>query len=243
MTTDGRGAGAPLDHTRQVTIDALCEHFANDAMTVEEFEARVDVAHRATSHDELRDLLADLPSGDLPAVAGSRHPAGRSGSQVAPLHHENESSYAVAIMGGSRRQGRWAPARVTNTIAIMGGVELDFREALLPPGITEVKVYTVMGGVEIIVPPELAVESRGIGVLGGFDHAGNDPPHPEHSAPVLRISGVALMGGVDIKVRHLGESPRDARRRRRQERRERRKALRERRDDRLMSDEVDRLSD
>ena len=58
MTNDGQGARPPLDHTRQVTIDALCEHFANDVMSVEDFEARVDVAHRATTVEELRELLA-----------------------------------------------------------------------------------------------------------------------------------------------------------------------------------------
>lgn len=243
MTTDARGGGAPINHTRQVTIDALCEHFANDAMTVEEFEARIDVAHRATSLDELRELLTDLPSGDLPAVSNAAHPAARSGGRVAPREHQKETSYAVAIMGGSRRHGQWTPARVTHTLAVMGGVELDFREAALPPGVTEVKIYALMGGVEVIVPPELNVESHGIGILGGFDHAGDDASRPEGGAPVLRISGVAIMGGVDIKMRYPGESSRDARRRRRQERRDRRRALREARDKRLMSDDVRRLDD
>lgn len=243
MTTDARGGGTPINHTRQVTIDALCEHFANDAMTVEEFEARIDVAHRATTLDELRDLLSDLPSGNLPAAAHSAHPATRATGRVAPREHQKETSYAVAIMGGSRRQGQWTPARVTNTIAVMGGVELDFREAALPPGVTEVKIFTLMGGVEVIVPPDLTVESHGIGILGGFDHAGNDAVHPDAGAPVLRVSGVALMGGVDIKVRHPGESARDARRRHRQERRDRRRELREARDERLMSDDVRRLDD
>lgn len=98
---------------------------------------------------------------------------------------------------------------------------------MLPPGITQLRVYTVMGGVEIIVPPGLSVESHGVGILGGFDHAGDDAKGLDPSAPVLRVSGVAMMGGVDITVRRIGESARDARRRRRQERREkRRRALR-----------------
>ena len=35
MSEQADGTRAPLDHTRQVTIDALCEHFANDVMSVE----------------------------------------------------------------------------------------------------------------------------------------------------------------------------------------------------------------
>ena len=230
MTHDQLGGPAPLNHTRQLAIDALCEHFANDAITVEDFERRVDSAHQATSVEELRALLRDLPTSNLPAAPGATpRPVVTEGYAVAPREHTKENGYAISVLGGTRRRGRWSPARITHAIAIMGGAELDFREALLPPGVTEVKVYAVMGGVEIIVPPNLTVESHGIGILGGFEHAGDQYRDYDPGAPVLRISGVALMGGVDVKVRLVGESARDARKRRRQERRgERREELRTR---------------
>jgi hypothetical protein len=103
---------------------------------------------------------------------------------------------------------------------------LDFREALLPPGVTELKVYTVFGGVEVIVPPGLNVESRGIALMGGFEHVSDELTSPDPDAPTLRITGIAVMAGVDVNVRHPGETARDARRRRRLERRELRKKLR-----------------
>jgi hypothetical protein len=74
----------------------------------------------------------------------------------------------------------------------------------------------------------MTVESHGIGILGGFEHVGDEIRGHDPDAPVLRVSGVALMGGVDIRVRHPGESARDARRRRRQERREKRRLVRRR---------------
>jgi len=219
----------PLERTRQLTIDALCEHFANDAMEVEEFERRVDIAHAAATTDALRDLLRDLPGGDLPAVAGAGQGTGvasQRGYQMIPADEVKERGFAVAILGGSTRKGRWTPARTTFAVAIMGGTELDFREAILAPGVTEVQVFTMWGGVDIVVPPGLNVESHGIGIMGGFDHRA-DGLDPDPSAPTLRISGIALMGGVDITVRHVGESARDARRRRRQERRDRLREVRD----------------
>jgi hypothetical protein len=227
--SDDRAPAPALDHTRQLTIDALCEHFANDVMSVEEFERRVDGAHSAVTSDELRDLLRDLPGGDLPAVAGTNMGTGiqaQRGYSMAPADEVKERGFAVAVMGGSTRKGRWTPARTNFAVAIMGGTELDFREARLGPGVTEVQVFTMWGGVEIIVPPGLNVESHGIGIMGGFDHRA-DGLEPQPGAPTLRISGVALMGGVDITVRHVGESSRDARRRRRQERRDRLRELRD----------------
>jgi hypothetical protein len=115
---------------------------------------------------------------------------------------------------------------VNNAFAFCGGVELDFREAVMPPGLTEVKVFAMWGGVEIIVPPGMNVVCDGIGIMGGFEHAPETNATPDPIAPTLRVSGVALMGGVEVTVRHVGESGRDARRRRRQERRERAREVR-----------------
>jgi hypothetical protein len=226
MSDETPGAtGLPLDHTRQVTIDALCEHFANDVMSVEEFERRVDGAHKAATTDELRGLLRDLPGGDLPAVAGgATSPAPGRHYTMTTYDQVKERSFAVAVMGGTRRAGRWTPARTNYAIAVMGGAEIDLREAVMGPGVTEIHIFTLWGGVDVIVPPGMNVESHGMGIMGGFDHAPDRPPDP--GAPTIRVTGVAVMGGVDISVRHAGESARDARRRRRQERRDTARELR-----------------
>jgi hypothetical protein len=213
----------PLGPTRQVTIDALCEHFANDAMPVEEFERRVELAHRAATVEDLKVLLRDLPGGNLPAAPpGSTKPASRRQYRVTDAAHVKEREIVVAIMGGASRKGAWTPARQNFSFSVMGGTELDFREAILGPGVTEVQVFALMGGTEIVVPPGINVESHGIGIMGGFDHRG-DLHDPDMDAPTLRISGLAIMGGVDISVRYPGESAREARRRRKLEAKERRR--------------------
>ncbi|MDP2957150.1 MAG: DUF1707 domain-containing protein [Longimicrobiales bacterium] len=205
-----------------MTIDALCEHFANDSIPMEEFERRVEVAHRAASVEELKELLRDLPGANVPAPVGHAAPAPRPRARVTAAAHEREQGFVVAIMGGATRKGRWHPARTTFGFALMGGMELDFREAFLPPGVTEVQIVAIMGGAGIIVPPGVNVESHGVGIMGGFEHVAGEYDY-DPDAPTLRISGVALMGGVDIRVRHPGESARDARRRQKQERKERRR--------------------
>jgi hypothetical protein len=94
------------------------------------------------------------------------------------------------------------------------------------PGVTDLQVYTIWGGVDIIVPPGMNVESHGIALMGAFEHVGDSVHDPDPHAPTLRITGVALMAGVEITVRHAGETARDARRRRKLERREQRRRLR-----------------
>lgn len=220
------GQGEGLGQTRQGTIDALCEHFANDNLPVEEFERRVEVAHKASSAEELAGLLADLPGGGLPAPVPAPRPAHpapapRPGVRPRPHRHDKAQGFAIAVMGGATRRGHWTPARRTLALAVMGGVELDFRDVDLPPGVTEVHAFSLMGGVDVIVPPGVNVESHGMGIMGGFDDVGREDYIPD--APTLRISGLAVMGGVDINVRYPGESAREARRRRKEEARQRKR--------------------
>jgi hypothetical protein len=197
----------PGDH-RQRTIDALCAHFAADRLDVEEFERRLDLAHRARGAGELAALLQDLPGG---ADAAAPAPATRPAALARDIRARD---LIVAVMGESSRRGRWTPARSSFVYTLMGGSTLDFREALLGPGVTELSVMTVMGGVEIIVPPQLAVDSSGIGIMGGFSHRADADPGDER-LPSLRIRGLAFMGGVDVLVAAPGEDLRQARKRRR----------------------------
>ncbi len=232
MTDEAR----PLE--RDQVVEALVEHYAQDRLEIGEFERRVEQAHQSRTRDELRALLADLPS--LAGPTAVTRPGGASGSgmgqTLAPGGSEagwpvvpgtairiNQGRVAerqteVAIWSGRVRKGAWHPARLIRALGFMGGVELDFREALFPPGETRVFAGALMGGVDILVPPGVRVETEGFAFMGGFeeDTAGDADISPPPNAPVLRVSGFALMGGVNISSRLPGESPRDARRRRKE---------------------------
>jgi len=215
----------PGQARRQETIDALCDAFARDEMELAEFERRVEAAHRADSAAELDRLLADVSPRPVPARAGrsgmpdasvvARRPTALPG-QVRPRE------VVAGVMGGSTRRGRWTPARRVTAIGVMGGVELDFREAVLAPGVTEVHAFAFWGGVEIVAPPDVRVECSGVGIMGGFDHREDATAPLDPNAPVLRVTGVAIMGGVEVRVRFSGETSREARKRLRAERKQHR---------------------
>lgn len=242
-------SGSPGGHvlSRQQVIDALAEHFAADHIEMDELERRLDEAHRASTPGELRALLADLPASGtaLPVPRRSASPAGTPqrvspgpspvayegpGRALAAEHEVRESQTVVGFWGGSSRAGAWVPARRITAVGVQGGVELDFREARFAPGVTRLRAFAVMGGIDIIVPPDLRVECDGIGIMGGFDHTPEPGAHPDPDGPVLRISGLAFWGGVDVNVRRSGETARDARMRRREHRKLLRAAARRRRD-------------
>ena len=203
---------------RQRAIDTLMEHFANDVLKISEFERRLDIAHHAVTEAELNKLVADLPTTNLPAPAPTVVPARGGAPVVVSADRVSERAYMLSLMGGNSRSGRWIPARNNFAVGIMGGFSLDFREAMLGPGVTEVNVFTLMGGAEIIVPPEMDVEVSGFAFMGGFEHNTDQPIHANPERPTLCIKGFAMMGGVGVEVRLPGETPREAKRRRKLER-------------------------
>jgi hypothetical protein len=218
----GGGTGSIGETERQKAVDVLCEAFADDRLGVAEFERRVELAHRAESLQELRTLLSDLPSPTPPVPVGKRDerplpsPLGRH--PTLPATEVREVGVIAGIFGGGTRSGAWRPARVNYAVGVFGGFELDFRTAPLPPGVTEVRVFAMFGGGEIIVPPGVGVEVSAVGIFGGFDETNQEGVAIDPEAPIIRVTGLAIMGGAGVSVRYPGESTRDAKRRRRQER-------------------------
>ena len=206
---------AALGEARDRAIAQLSEAFAHDVIDVEEFERRITRAHSAATAADVASTVSDLepaPAAALP-VAWTPAPA-----QVA-AGASNDVQRVTAVFGGVERYGTWTHPRRLEAMALMGGMVLDFREAVLSAGLTEVHVTAVMGGIQIIVPPTLSVEIAGTAIMGGFDHVDRVSQVPDPRRPVLRIHGFAFMGGVFVETRLPGESERHAHRRRKNERR------------------------
>ncbi len=206
----------PSPRDRERTALELSVHFARDHLGLKELERRLDRAYGATRLSELASLTSDLPA--LPEDALPREASGTSAVPVDRSLPVVGHQMVAALMGGAERAGRWTPPRRLTALAVMGGVELDFRDAVLASEVVEVTALAVMGGVEIVVPPGMRVDVGGLAVMGGFERM-TVGLEPTADAPLLKVGGLALMGGVEVKVRLPGETEREARRRLKEARR------------------------
>jgi hypothetical protein len=207
--------------TRERVIARLSDHFAHDTLDVEEFERRVTVAQTSDNPADIQALLADLPDTGVAAAPTTAVVP----TVVQPLvSQERDLDTAYAIFGGIDRRGTWNVPRRMRIVAIFGGANLDLREARFPPGVIDIEVTAVMGGINIVVPPGLAVQMHGSAIMGGFADVSRSPAHPDPDAPLLRIHGHTMMGGVNSEMRLPGESERGAARRHKRELREERRA-------------------
>lgn len=186
----------PAPERRDQVMDLLTQYFTAGRIELEDLERRMEIAARADSDAALDTALSGLrdtsarreePDRAVPAPMGPDRPKGKKTS--------------LAFMSGMNRRGRWFPAQRHVGAALMGGIVLDFREAELEPGTTEVSLWVMWGGVEIVVPPDLDVEVEGFAVMGGLRELSQHPAPLEAQTRRLRVRARVLMGGVDVKVR------------------------------------------
>ncbi|MDQ6888555.1 MAG: DUF1707 domain-containing protein [Gemmatimonadota bacterium] len=194
-----------LEQQRERIVTALSAHFGQDHLVVEELERRLELVYRARTGGELDQLVADLPvlQSDERTQAALTVPDGW------PDH-----GTVLAVMSEAKRWGVWQPPQRIAAVAVMGNVELDFRDAQLLPGVTTVDVLAIMGNVTVRVAPGVGVESTGIGLMGVFEQRHEAPAS---GSPTLRLAGFALMSNVEVVVKRTGKAddggPRRLRRR------------------------------
>jgi hypothetical protein len=80
--------------------------------------------------------------------------------------------------------------------AFCGGLRLDLREAVITED-EEIDIHTFMGGVELIVPDSLNVETKSRSFIGGVGNETNR--NIKDGAPCLHIVASNFLGGVSIK--------------------------------------------
>lgn len=206
MTGDQPGG---LREARERTIDDLCRLFARDELTLGELERRLEKARSARSKRELAVLLPGGRQAEASVTSGPgerTRPARRASPTPEPRRPSTpatrpSSNLAFAIMAGTKRAGRWVPPESMMAVAIMGGVELDFRDAVLREGaVVDINCFAFWGGIEIIVPPDIHVDTHGFALMGGFDQTAEVESDPPAGAPTIRVNGFAMMAGVDVKV-------------------------------------------
>ena len=105
--------------------------------------------------------------------------------------------HAFAMMAGVKRQSISHEFRGGDVNAIMGGVELDLRNAQIREGDDVIiDAFAMWGGIDIQVPPNWRIVGDVLPIMGGFE----DNTHPTgEPGPTVTIRGTALMGAIEVK--------------------------------------------
>ncbi len=101
-----------------------------------------------------------------------------------------------ALLGGSHRRSVSQDFRGGSMFAFMGGCELDLRQASIRSGEAVLDTFAMWGGIDLTGPPDWRIVVHGTPILGAFD---DKTSHGGDGSKVLVVTGVAIMGGIDIK--------------------------------------------
>jgi hypothetical protein len=173
------------DAERDAAVVRLREAAAHGRLTLEEFTERMHTAYDARTRTQLEELVRDLPT---EAPAAMPEPARR-----APRR------WVVSVMGNATRRGRWRVAEQATAVTVMGNTTIDLRHAELSAPEVTINLFTLMGNTYVIVPPGVDVDLSAIAIMGNrFDKARSDV---KPGAPLVRITGVALMGNIFVRNR------------------------------------------
>ena len=194
------------DAERDVVLRTLGDHAAVGRLTLDELEERSGRALVAKTRGELAALTTDLPAGGVqpggsPALARDARP-------------KRPVRWMVSIMSGSHRRGRFRAVGSINAVAIMGGDEIDLRDAEIEGGELTLNLFALMGGANIYVPDSVDLDVGGFSLMGGHEEVGRELS-PRPGAPLIRIRVYNLMSGATIyrlPPQARGQSLKEARR-------------------------------
>jgi Domain of unknown function (DUF1707)/Cell wall-active antibiotics response 4TMS YvqF len=180
------GPGTPAvrasDDEREAVVGRLRTAAGEGRLALDELADRLDRALGAVTRAELEPLTADLPR-QAPAEAPAIRPR----------------RWIVGIMGGGDHRGRWRIASRCTVVNVMGGADLDLTGAVVEGPETKIRVFSLMGGSDIVVPDGVHVELGGFAFMGGNSLRLEDAPPPPSGAPVVRVRAYSVMGGTDVK--------------------------------------------
>ena len=192
------------DDDRHRVAEVLREAAGEGRIDLEELDERLEAAYGAKVYADLVPILADLPNAQLPAVRAAASVARAPGSAAGRTYDKSFS-----IMGGQTRKGVWEIGPEHQAFTLMGGIDLDLREAVFGANEVVINAVAIMGGIDIYVNANTKVSVEGTGIMGDFDQARDKVEArlgPE--SPTVRVKGVALMGAVTVKRRPMPDEER-----------------------------------
>ena len=102
----------------------------------------------------------------------------------------------MAIFSGSDRVYNDETFQGSNLVAVFGGAKLNLKHAKFNQD-TIIKAFALFGGIDIIVPSDVKVQTKSGFIFGGFS---DERKHPtEKSKYIIYIDSAGGFGGISIK--------------------------------------------
>lgn len=148
----------------------------------------------------IRNLVGLVIFGAIASAIGAAIAKGRLASSGTEADDEVD---LVTIYDNLIFESHATALRRASVLTWYGGGTVDLRHATLDPSGATLELRTLFGGLQLIVPPAWRVERDVLSIVGGIGDVRG--PEPEAmNAPVLRLTGWCVFGGVGIMSEAAG---------------------------------------
>ena len=107
---------------------------------------------------------------------------------------------SLSVMGGVVRRNDSQAFAGADLTAVMGGCEIDLRQASIAPNTEAViDVFAFWGGIELKVPEDWIVINHVVPLMAGVEDKTQTPKAGATPAKHLILRGLLVMGGVSVK--------------------------------------------
>ena len=196
----------PSSQAREQKISELSSHFANDHLSLEDLERRIERVYKAATVAELEEITADLRVIAPPVRAPADRAVASASRSPSPAYPQDKARI-LSIMGESRRLGRWYVPQRLEVVSIMSDMQIDLTQAVVPSGVVEFDMRVVWAACKVIVPPGMRVVNEMHAIMASVQSDADDisPTAEDAYAPTIRLTGMALMAEVKVVVRRREE--------------------------------------
>jgi hypothetical protein len=191
-------AVVPVGVVRERVIQTLSNAFANDLISVNELEDRLEKAYRATTADEALALIAGIPTATPGSAAIIAQP------ESTGISHARERFRS--IFSSQSRRGVWTVPRELEATCVFSDTTLDLTHGTLPKEMVDIHVKVLYASMRIVVPDGMRVVNK----VGAFaanveSEAALELAPMKPGTPVVRITGNCVFGNLEIVSRFRPE--------------------------------------
>ncbi|MEV5886020.1 DUF1707 domain-containing protein [Streptomyces sp. NPDC052020] len=177
MTSPQEEPLPPLsEDDRETALRRLQEAYAEERVSHEEMDERLDQVLTAQTSSQLASALASLPR-----------------------EQPGTTSTITAAGGRIQRRGTWRVPRNLKIGSAYGRVRLDLSRAIIEHPVVDIELRLGVGGARITVPHDAVVDVEGLRTEWK-DLRYKTPRHPRSGGLKIRISGT--MGFGRLRIRH-----------------------------------------
>ncbi|MDN4501755.1 LiaF-related protein [Alteromonadaceae bacterium BrNp21-10] len=186
----------PIEKVREEVIDQLIMNYSHEAISLEAFERRLEIATQTQDHQVLMQQVEDLTLSVDESYTESKKQS--FNARVTPKEML-EIEEITTILSTNERAGVWDVPKEIKCKSILGSCTIDLTRANFTHPTVRIKLMSLLSDDRIYVPDNINVVIRTSNYLGNISTKLDGKTDP--SAPTVIIEGTCILASTVVKVK------------------------------------------